>query len=35
MTYTKRDKYYELNGNNRWIGNGVQDLMIMYGDFAE
>ena len=31
-TFTKNDSNYLLNGDKRWIGNGVNDLVIVYGN---
>ena len=25
---------YELSGDKRWIGNGVHDYVIIYGNYA-
>lgn len=33
-TFEKKGDYYILTGNKRWIGNGVNDYMIVYGKIA-
>ena len=34
-TFTKKGEGFLLNGDKRWIGNGVNDLLIVYGNMAD
>ena len=34
-TFTQKGEGYELSGDKRWIGNGVHDLVIVYGNLVE
>ena len=34
-TFTKKGDKYILNGDKRWIGNGVNDLLIVYGNLSD
>lgn len=33
--YVLDDPFLKLNGNKRWIGNGNNDYLIVYGNFKE
>lgn len=33
--FTKKGDIYVLNGDKRWIGNGVNDLLIIYGNLSD